>query len=116
MQKHIDKNFSKSVKPYSVSPIRKYDNQNSILNEMAYPSTFDMKEFKAIRTFVDRVNYCNSILKYLGRGSSRMVYEIDDEKVLKLAYNNKGIAQNRAEADWMLERYGIFAKVYLTVK
>lgn len=110
MQKYI--NSIKPVKPNSVFSDWKYGNRNNILNEMAYPSAFDMKEFKAIRTFVGRVNYCNSRLKYLGRGSSRMVYEIDDEKVLKLAYNSKGVAQNQAEADWMLERYGIFAEVY----
>lgn len=83
------------------------------LNEMAYPASFDMDEFKSLRKFSDRVNYCRARLKYLGRGSSRMVYEIDDEKVLKLAYNNKGLAQNEAEADPMLRGYnGIFAKVF----
>lgn len=83
------------------------------LDEMAYPKSFDMEEFKAIRTFSKRVDYCRSRLKYLGRGSSRMVFEIDNEKVLKLAYNNKGIAQNKVEADpAMTGYYGIFAKVY----
>lgn len=82
------------------------------LNEMAYPKAFDMEEFKSIRTFTGRVEYCRSKLRYLGRGSSRMVFEIDDEKVLKLAYNTKGVAQNEAEADPSLQRYGIFAEVF----
>ena len=82
------------------------------LNEMAYPRTFDMEEFKRIGTFSGRVDYCRSRLKYLGRGSSRMVFEVDGEKVLKLAYNSKGIAQNMTEADPSLRKYGIFAEVY----
>ena len=83
-----------------------------ILNEMAYPAAFDMDTFKSIRSFAGRVDYCRSKLKYLGRGSSRMCFEIDDEKVLKLAYNRKGLAQNKAEADPMPQNYGIFAKVF----
>lgn len=83
-----------------------------ILNEMAYPAAFDMDTFKSIRSFAGRVDYCRSKLKYLGRGSSRIVFEIDDEKVLKLAYNRKGVAQNEAEADPMLRNYNMFAKVF----
>lgn len=86
--------------------------RNGAINEMAYPATFDMKRFKSLKTFRDRTNYCLSELKYLGMGSARMVFEVDDEKVLKLAYNKKGLAQNEAEADWFLPSYGIFAEVY----
>lgn len=82
------------------------------INEMAYPAAFDMDTFKSIRSFAGRVDYCRSKLKYLGRGSSRMVFEIDDEKVLKLAYNRKGVAQNEAEADPMLRNYNMFAEVF----
>lgn len=82
------------------------------LNEMAYPETFSMEEFKRIGTFSGRVNYCRARLRQMGRGSSRMVFEIDDDKVLKLAYNSKGIAQNMTEADPTFRIYGIFAEVY----
>ena len=34
----------------------------------------------------------------VGQGSSRIVFQIDDNRVLKLALNNKGVAQNKAEA------------------
>lgn len=69
------------------------------IDEMAYPSSFNMEEFKSINSFAGRVKYCRTHLKRLAEGSSRMVFQIDDEKVLKLAKNRKGLAQNMAEAD-----------------
>ena len=47
----------------------------------------------------------------MGSGSARIVYQIDNDKVLKLAKNKKGIAQNDAEGEWYWQRYGIFAHV-----
>ena len=64
---------------------------------MAYPVSFNMDEFKGIRSFADRVKYCENRLKKLGAGTSRRVYQIDNEKCLKLAKNRKGIAQNIEE-------------------
>ena len=34
---------------------------------------------------------------HIGKGSSRLVYQIDDETCLKLAWNEKGVAQNLEE-------------------
>lgn len=43
--------------------------------------------------------YCTKELgENVGEGSSRAVFQIDDVQVLKLALNEKGIAQNRVEA------------------
>ena len=43
--------------------------------------------------------YCTKELgQNVGEGSSRAVFQIDDVQVLKLALNEKGIAQNRVEA------------------
>lgn len=74
------------------------------LNE-DYPSSFDMEHFKTLKTFKERVAYCNSNLKRLSSGSSRIVYQIDDQKVLKLAKNNKGIVQNEGEIDAAEQSY-----------
>ena len=72
----------------------------SAMDEVAnYPQNFSMDDFKKLRSFSQRVNYCEQRLKRLGSGSVRIVYLIDDTTVLKLAKNNKGIAQNRAEAE-----------------
>lgn len=60
--------------------------------------TFSLQTLSSISSFKGRMNYCIEHLgKNIGRGSSRMVFQIDDEKVLKLAINAKGIAQNQQE-------------------
>ena len=68
-----------------------------IIDEMAYPVSFNMDEFKMLKTFAARIKYCQARLQRISSGSSRIVYKIDNEKVLKLAKNRKGIAQNEAE-------------------
>lgn len=65
-----------------------------------YPSTFDMDKFKSLTSFASRVNYCEEHLQRISSGSSRIVYKIDDEKVLKLAKNKKGLAQNEVESEF----------------
>lgn len=83
------------------------------LNE-EYPSNFSMDEFKSLKTFKERLDYCNSRLKKIGTGSSRTVYKIDDSKVLKLAKNKKGIVQNETEIDRGNDTYysSILAQVF----
>ena len=84
------------------------------INEAALPS-FSLKELSTIKTFKDKVRYCVANLgKPIGNGSSRQVFQIDDEKILKLAKNNKGIAQNQYEGqdDYYKEDMLIFPKVY----
>lgn len=78
-----------------------------------YPVAFNHEEFAKLRSFADRVYYCASRLQKLGAGSSRIVYAIDDKKVLKLAKNAKGIAQNAIEAQLGVDRY--FSEVLATV-
>lgn len=65
-----------------------------------YPLDFNMDNFKTIKSFNDRIKYCQNTLKRIASGSSRIVYKIDDTKVLKLAKNRKGLAQNNVEIDW----------------
>ena len=70
------------------------------LDEANYPGNFNMEEFKKIKSFKGRVDYVGEKLKKLGAGSSRIVYKIDDQTVLKLAKNNKGVAQNNLEIQY----------------
>lgn len=70
-----------------------------------YPSTFDMGLFKTLKKFSERVKYCEEHLKRISSGSSRIVYMIDNEKVLKLAKNEKGVAQCETEIQWGQDRY-----------
>ena len=65
-----------------------------------YPSSFNMEEFKNLNKFTERVRYCDQHLKKISSGSSRVAYMIDNEKVLKLAKNQKGLAQNDTEIRW----------------
>jgi len=83
-----------------------------IIREMAYPTSFNMEEFKQIRSFSERVRYCENRLRRISSGSGRIVYQIDDQKVLKLAKNQKGIAQNEVESDNFLQSYSIVARVF----
>lgn len=86
------------------------------IDELAnYPQSFSMEEFKKLTSFNARVQYCNQRLERLGSGSGRIVYRIDDATVLKLARNNKGVAQNEAEADdWYARQNGLTTEVYDT--
>lgn len=56
-----------------------------------------LPEFLEITTYSGRMRYVKEHLTGLGRGSGRIVYDIDGEKVLKLAMNPKGVAQNEVE-------------------
>ena len=73
---------------------------NIEVDEATYPESFNMDEFSNLKSFAERVRYCNQRLQKLGSGTARIVYA-------------KGVAQNQAEAgDWYLKSMGLFAKVY----
>jgi len=90
--------------------------EDELLDEAEYPQSFDNEYFKSLRSFAKRVNYCNQTLNRLGSGSSRIVYQIDDKTVLKLAKNSKGVAQNEREINMGTSNYyqsmDLFAEVY----
>jgi hypothetical protein len=78
-----------------------------------YPEMFKMEEFKTLTTFAERIRYCEAFLQRISSGSSRIVYKIDDEKVLKLAKNKKGLAQNEVEIEYSHEDLGeVLATIY----
>jgi hypothetical protein len=66
----------------------------------AYPTSWDIETFKSLKSFNQRIKYCEEHLQRISSGSSRIVYKIDDEKVLKLAKNTKGLSQNELEAEY----------------
>jgi hypothetical protein len=63
-----------------------------------YPASFNMEEFKSLKSFRQRILYCQQHLTRLSSGSTRIVYKIDDHKVLKLAKNKRGLEQNYVES------------------
>lgn len=81
--------------------------RESILNELLvsedYPSNFNLEIFKNLETFKERIKYCKDNLPHISNGSSRMVFKVDNTKVLKLAKNKKGLAQNSVEIELNLK-------------
>ena len=67
-----------------------------------YPESFDMDFFKRLtnKSFKKRIEYCDQHLERITNGTSRIIYKINDEKVLKLAWNKKGLFQNETEYDY----------------
>lgn len=82
-----------------------FDIVENMMVDEDYPSTFDMDHFKTLKSFNERVKYCEENLKRISSGSARIVYMIDDTKVLKLAKNQKGLAQNEVEIQWGQDSY-----------
>ena len=82
-----------------------FDLLENMMVDEDYPSTFDMDHFQTLKNFNQRVKYCKEHLKRISSGSSRIVYMIDDTKVLKLAKNQKGLAQNEVEIQWGQDSY-----------
>ena len=82
--------------------------------EEDYPINWNVEDFKKLNSFNKRIQYCEEKLTRISSGSSRIVYKIDESKVLKLAKNQKGIAQNEAEInfsnDYMWD--GITAEIF----
>lgn len=76
-----------------------------LISESQYKNIFEAKKdgfrldfLKSAKSFNERVMYCKEMLGMpIGNGSSRIVFQIDDETCLKLAKNDKGIAQNLEE-------------------
>lgn len=58
-----------------------------------------LKNIESLETFGARKKYAAANLKKLSSGSSRIVYLTPNKTVLKLAKNEKGLAQNKAESN-----------------
>lgn len=58
-----------------------------------------LKNIEGLETFSDRKEYAEKNLKHLSSGSSRIVYLISKKTIIKLAKNEKGLAQNKAETN-----------------
>ena len=93
------------------------ENQEKLLGiklQEAALDSFSLQELSNISSFRGRVQYCRQMLGFpIGNGSSRITFQIDDEKVLKLAKNEKGIAQNETEWDPLAsQNYGMIPKLF----
>jgi hypothetical protein len=80
------------------------------LQEAPLPEDWDAAIYSERVPFAQRIRYAKAKAKQLGAGSSRVAFEIPYQgrrTVLKIAKNNKGMAQNAEEAsalsDWYLK-------------
>ena len=58
-----------------------------------------LKNIEKLETYHARKKYAERNLKHLSSGSSRIVYLTPEKTILKLAKNDRGIAQNKAESN-----------------
>ena len=58
-----------------------------------------LSNIEKLETYNARKKYAERNLKHLSSGSSRIVYLTPSKTIVKLAKNDKGIAQNKAEAN-----------------
>lgn len=64
---------------------------------------FDLNFFKNLKGNLQKIDYAQKILPFIGAGSARIVFAVSGDKVLKVAKNKKGLAQNNAEIEMFLE-------------
>lgn len=69
------------------------------LVEAAANPLFKIRDLKKLKSPREVIPYADEHLERLGKGSSRVVYRIGPRKVLKVALNTSGLAQNEAEVD-----------------
>lgn len=71
-----------------------------VLEIANYPEGFNINQLKDQPSFAAKVRYLRSHgLDKLGAGSSRAAFIADNDTVIKVAKNKKGLAQNRVEAE-----------------
>ena len=127
--RHKDFTISNSmIKPVTESNmnqlrtfIESFSNENELListiieglDAVTEDQPFDVKTFKTLPSFAARTRYARSTLPLISNaGSSRIVFDLGGDKVLKLAKNAKGIAQNGVENDGYVQQCGVAANVY----
>jgi len=89
-KKEIDENLDEIIR-------REIWTMNEDNLEEDYPVSFNMDEFKGLTSFAARKRYADEHLEKIASGSGRHVYAVDDKMALKLAANQKGLAQNAEE-------------------
>lgn len=64
-----------------------------------YGNKFDINVFSKLSSEQEMLDYARHFLKPLGKGSSRQAFLFSSRYALKIALNEKGLAQNEAELD-----------------
>lgn len=72
---------------------------DALLTERIRGAGFKLSHLEGMDSAEDVREYASKYLDFLGKGTSRATYLLSSRKVLKVAMNEKGIAQNEAEVD-----------------
>jgi hypothetical protein len=83
----------------------------SVKKKSNLPSDPRLQQLSQIRSFAGRIRFCDENFQKIRAGSGRIVYVYDANHAIKLARNDKGIAQNGVENDGFINRYDIVARV-----
>lgn len=75
-------------------------------------SISDLNQLSLAKTKKEKLLFLKSNLKYLGKGTSRIVFEFDNETVIKFALNEAGKVQNENEVSTSRNYNHITTKVY----
>ena len=83
-----------------MSPIflRTMNTKNLLAKINRFASANLLEQLSALETFKDRVDFAEKNFEHLSSGSSRIIYLTNDKQVLKVAKNERGIAQNKVES------------------
>lgn len=94
---------------------KKFLIENQKLFETPLPDDWDKSTYRESNSFAKRLKYAQERAQKIGTGSSRVAFVIPyngRETVLKIAKNEKGMAQNEFEAqrleDWYIQKIGLF--------
>lgn len=63
-----------------------------------------LKQLSDLKEFDDRVKLAKEKFELLGEGSARAAFKISDDLILKVAINEKGLAQDKVEAEFDLQK------------
>lgn len=119
----INRWFKEGIRPQGRIRFESKNNvKNIIITESQYKRLFEamlpsfsLKELDGIWDYEDKFEYCCEHLgEPIGEGSSRAVFQIDDNRVLKLASDNVGTTQNDIEINYYerFEHLGLFPMIY----
>lgn len=73
---------------------------------------FDLSKLDDFKYFEDGIKYAKKYLKQIGRGSSRIVFQLDEKSVLKISSDDFGLNQTYNEATLNHDEYPIAAKIF----
>lgn len=64
-----------------------------------------LKKLSEITSFSGRIKFCDNNFSKIKAGSSRIAYDYAPGLIIKLAKNEKGLEQNRTEADYFIQQH-----------